>query len=426
MASAELNERPTTPTSNASPSYDLVCIGFGPAQIATAIALREAKQPNNALFLERKQSFSWHSTSVPRSRMNIPFANDLATPRNPKSDFTYVNYLLAKGRLVEFANSDRLQPLRIEFEEYLRWCAEHFKDQVQYGHEVVAIAPERTPEGVRGWNVAVKGETGQTYIVRAKKILAPALSSSSTKSRRQPQLFNIDFEAGQRIVSFDQYLDRRDEIREPRKERLDIALVGNGQRMLEVLDDLLSCHRLGNITVVTENEALAPVRSLGHSESPSNPRLCEIWKRPSNESRSDIQDAPELVQRIYSRAYDKQLQTKGRYTLSVRSSDASLPRSHLIVAENNGTAALGHAGNELFGDVNTLVLGCREKGESLQEVQFKRNTVAPGCRIWLISAKSEGGRSLAKDLAIRAGEVVRALGVRLDARQDQMVINARM
>lgn len=41
--------------------HDLIGIGFGPSNIALAIALRErAGPPLRALFLERQAEFAWH------------------------------------------------------------------------------------------------------------------------------------------------------------------------------------------------------------------------------------------------------------------------------------------------------------------------------------------------------------------------------
>jgi L-ornithine N5-oxygenase len=414
-------------TTNPSEPYDLICIGLGPAQIATAIANDESRKSSKVLFLEKKPSFSWHpSSQLPRTRMENPFIYDLATVRNPRSKFSYTCYLLSQDRLIEFANSDRLQPLREEFEHYLGWCAEQFKTQVRYSSEVVGVVPEKGVNSIRRWNVAVRDKDGKTYILQSKNIMIPS-PSESTISRAQP-LTNVDFLAGQRIISMDEYTTRRNELRQPRETRLNIALVGSGEQTIEVLDDLLSCYRLGNVTLVTENETLAPLRILGDDASPPQPRLCSIWAKPSCEPKPSITGSSELIQSIYARAYEKQVASKGKFVLRVViGRDAAEPTSKadFIISEN----AVGSlkTSSRLFHGLDALVLGCRQKGESLEEVQFKRGAVAEGCRMWMMSANSEGGRSLAKDLAVRAGEVVSALSAATTEEQDgAMMINARM
>jgi L-ornithine N5-oxygenase len=409
-----------------SPVYDLVCIGFGPAQIATAIANREARKSSNILFLERKPSFSWHSTHLVRTRMEAPFVYDLATLRNPRSAFSYVNYLLAQGRLVEFANSDRLNPLRLEFEDYLRWCAEQFKDQVRYGHEVTSVAPEEGEGPVKRWNVAVKDVSGKTSTIHVRSIVAS--SPSGRRKQKQKVLTGVDFLAGQRIISTADYLSRRNSLRDRRETRLNVAVVGSGQHTVEILDDLVSCPWLGNVIMVTENESLAPLRVLGDDPEPPAPQLCSIWASPACKQKATVTDSSELIRSIYGHGYEKKMASKGAFKLRVvMGGDVTeaCSKADVIISEHATNPTLSSG---LFQGLDSLVLGCRQKGESLEEVQFKRGTVSETCRMWLLSARSEGGRSLAKDIAQRAGEIVRTLAAVNDEGRalDGSMIPARM
>jgi L-ornithine N5-oxygenase len=224
----------------------------------------------------------------------------------------------------------------------------------------------------------------------------------------------------------DDYMSRRNDLRDPREPRLNISLVGSSHRSVEVLDDLLSCPRLGNVTVVTENESLAPLKILGDEPAAPSPRLCSIWAKPSCEGKSTVVGSSELIQSIYSRAYEKQVTSKGQYALRVvvgRDTARPIAQSDVIIAERPGAEL---SSNGLFDGLDPLVLGCRQKGESLEEVQFKRGAVAEGCRMWMLSANSEAGRALAKDIAVRAGEVVNALSAGSERDDGTMVINARM
>ncbi|KAF9700241.1 hypothetical protein EKO04_001461 [Ascochyta lentis] len=411
-----------TSSSSSSTLYDLVCVGFGAAQLATAIANREARTDSKVLFIERKPSFSWHSGShLPRSRMESPFLYDLATVRNPRSAFSYACYLLARNRLVEFANSDRLNPLRDEFEDYMKWCAGQFTDQVRYGSEVVGVAPEMEDNIVRSWKVAVKDGNGKTYVVRTRNIAAPTPGKHS--GAKSEPLTTVDFLAGQRIMPMGDYLSRREELRQPFEPRLNVAVVGSSQQAIEILDDLLSCPRLGNITIVTENEELAPLKVLGAQEPPQ-PRLCSIWSKPTCDQKA-VTDSSELIQAIYMRAYEKQVASKGEYALRlVLGKDASEPcsKANIIIRD---TAAAPFSSSGLLQSLNTLVLGCHQLGESFEEVQFKRGAVADA-RMWLMSGNSDGGRALAKDISLRAGEVVSALSSPAAETRNGLVVQARI
>lgn len=176
--------------------------------------------------------------------------------------------------------------------------------------------------------------------------------------------------------------------------------------MAEVLDDLLSCPRLGNITVVTEDEAMAPLTVLNEKEPPQL-QLCSIWSKPATNKPADVTSASELIQAIYMRGYEKHVQTKGEFRLRVvlgQESTAATMNSDIIIRD---TAVVPRSVSGVLQSLDPLILGCQQKGESLEEVQFKRGTVAANCRLWLVSSKSEGGRTLAKDLALTAGEIVR-------------------
>ncbi|KAJ4364819.1 hypothetical protein N0V95_000663 [Ascochyta clinopodiicola] len=424
MSATQQQSRQLDNISNSSSSalYDLVCVGFGPAQLATAIANREARTDSKVLFIERKPSFSWHSGShLPRSRMEGPFLYDLATLRNPRSAFSYACYLLARNRLVEFANSDRLNPLRDEFEDYMKWCADQFTDQVRYGSEVVGVASETEDNTVRSWKIAVKDGNGKTYVVRTRNVAAPTPGKHS--SAKSDSLTTIDFLAGQRIMPMADYLSRREELRQSYEPRLNVAIVGSSSQTIEILEDLLSCPRLGNITVVTENDELAPLKVLGEQEPPQ-PRLCSIWSKPSSDQKP-VTDSSELIQAIYMRAYEKQVASKGEHALRVVfGKDTSEPcsKANVIIRD---TAAAPFSSSGLLQSLNSLVLGCHQLGESVEEVQFKRGAVADA-RMWLMSGNSEGGRSLAKDISLRAGEIVSALSSPAGETRSGLVVQARI
>src|SRR3954454_8616475 len=126
--------------------HDLVGIGFGPSNLALAIALREhnaqADEAIDAVFFERQSAFGWHrGMLLEGATMQVAFLKDLVTLRNPSSRFSFVSYLHARGRLIDFINHKCLYPSRIEFHDYLDWCAAEMAPMVEYGHEVVSARP---------------------------------------------------------------------------------------------------------------------------------------------------------------------------------------------------------------------------------------------------------------------------------------------
>jgi L-ornithine N5-oxygenase len=133
---------------NEVPVYDIVGVGFGPSNLALAIALTEHNDkaaPGEAVtahFLERQPRFGWHrGMLIDDATMQVSFLKDLVTMRNPTSTFSFLCYLQERGRLVDFINHKNLFPLRIEFHDYFEWAAARVDDLVAYGREVVAVHP---------------------------------------------------------------------------------------------------------------------------------------------------------------------------------------------------------------------------------------------------------------------------------------------
>ncbi|MBO3740237.1 lysine N(6)-hydroxylase/L-ornithine N(5)-oxygenase family protein [Actinoplanes flavus] len=123
-------------------TYDLVGIGFGPANLSVAIAAEEAGQPVRAVFFDRKPEFSWHEGLMfAGAEMQVSFLKDLITMRNPRSDYSFLSYLADRERLAKFVNLRTFYPTRTEFNDYYRWVAARFADRVHWGTEVVAVHP---------------------------------------------------------------------------------------------------------------------------------------------------------------------------------------------------------------------------------------------------------------------------------------------
>ena len=67
--------------------HDLIGIGFGPSNLALAIALQEQQAqggtPVDALFIEKQPRFAWHPHMLlDHAHMQISFLKDLATLRS--------------------------------------------------------------------------------------------------------------------------------------------------------------------------------------------------------------------------------------------------------------------------------------------------------------------------------------------------------
>ncbi|MGP3940046.1 lysine N(6)-hydroxylase/L-ornithine N(5)-oxygenase family protein [Streptomyces sp. 6N106] len=151
----------------ASVVHDLIGIGFGPSNVAMAIALSEHNaraaggEEISAHFFEQQPRFGWHrGMLIDDATMQVSFLKDLVTLRNPASEFSFLCYLKSKGRLIDFINHKNLFPLRVEFHDYFEWAAAKVGDMVSYGHEVVGVAPVVRDGAVEYLDVTVRSGEG--------------------------------------------------------------------------------------------------------------------------------------------------------------------------------------------------------------------------------------------------------------------------
>jgi L-ornithine N5-oxygenase len=169
----------STPVTSAEP-VDVLGIGFGPSNLALAIAVDErnatARTPLSTAFLERQPWFGWHRDMlIEGSTMQISYLKDLVTLRNPTSPFSFLAYLHARGRLVDFVNHQLIYPTRVEFHDYLEWAASSFADRVAYDSEVTEVRPVLRDDEVVALDVHAVGEDGVTVRRARAVVLATGL-----------------------------------------------------------------------------------------------------------------------------------------------------------------------------------------------------------------------------------------------------------
>jgi L-ornithine N5-monooxygenase len=156
--------------------HDVIGVGFGPSNLALAIAVAEEESPlgdgTSALFLERQPEFGWHrGMLIDDATMQVSFLKDLVTLRNPASRFSFLSYLHSRDRLVDFINHKNLFPLRVEFHDYLEWAAEQVAHLVHYRHEVVSVRPVTLRNSIEGFEVTARGPEGELARHRARNVV---------------------------------------------------------------------------------------------------------------------------------------------------------------------------------------------------------------------------------------------------------------
>jgi L-ornithine N5-monooxygenase len=195
------------------PVLDLAGVGFGPSNLALAIAVEEQAVPVRARFFERQARFGWHrGMLLEDATMQVSFLKDLVTLRNPASEFSFLCYLRDRGRLVDFVNHKNLFPLRKEFHDYFEWAAERVAHHVRYQAEVSAVRADGD-----GFEVVV----GDECVKARNVVLATGLEANLPDG----------VVAGERIWHNKDLLNRVGSLEDPRQ----VVVVGAGQSAAEVV-----------------------------------------------------------------------------------------------------------------------------------------------------------------------------------------------
>ncbi|WP_018656675.1 lysine N(6)-hydroxylase/L-ornithine N(5)-oxygenase family protein [Actinomadura flavalba] len=299
--------------------HDLVGIGFGPSNLALAIALREqaagSGTPVDAVFLEKQPAFGWHrGMLIEGTTMQVSFLKDLVTMRNPSSEFGFLNYLQDKGRLVDFINHKTMFPSRVEFHDYLEWAAAPFADQVRYGSEVVAVTPVTVDGHVEYLDVVARqdGGSGELSTYRTRNLVVAA-GLEPVLPEGVPN--------GDRIWHSEDLLRRLPTLEDPRR----VLVVGAGQSAAEVVDHLHTTFPAAEVCAVFARYGYTPADDSPFANRIFDPgavdhfyaagddvkELLRAYHQSTNYSVVDM----DLIEELYRRHYQERVQGVERLRL---------------------------------------------------------------------------------------------------------------
>ncbi|ETN44335.1 uncharacterized protein HMPREF1541_10515 [Cyphellophora europaea CBS 101466] len=241
--------------------HDMVCIGFGPAGVGIAVALSDMHETEETItsvpkvrFLERQDAFFWHAGMLlPGAKMQISFIKDLATLRDPCSYFTFLNYLKENDRLVQFTNLSTFLPSRVEFEDYMRWVANHFTDVVDYSQAVERIRPIKTTSGhlYDCLEVQTRNTLTRQLTTRISKNVVIAVGGKANK----PPMFQTPHS---HVLHTSEYQVRIGHALPDANKAYSIAVVGSGQSAAEVFNDLHIRYPNATTKLIMRDTAMRP------------------------------------------------------------------------------------------------------------------------------------------------------------------------
>ncbi|WP_328928115.1 SidA/IucD/PvdA family monooxygenase [Streptomyces sp. NBC_00190] len=202
-------------------------IGAGPANLALAVALEELapELAGETLLVEQSESTVWQrGLLIPWAQSQVSFLKDLATLRNPRSRFTFVNYLHETGRLDDFMSLGTFTPYRSEISDYLQWVVASLERvRVQYNRRAVRIDPVRDASGALSrWDVLFSD---------GSQVSARHLVVAGGRDPRIPEVFQGL--PAERVVHSSEYSVRIAEL--PRDVPQRVVVIGGAQSAVEMV-----------------------------------------------------------------------------------------------------------------------------------------------------------------------------------------------
>ena len=237
--------------------YDVIGVGFGPANIAVACAMEELNLDKEVLFLEAKSESIWqeHMLLEDSDIQNHPL-RDLVTPRNPRSKYSFTNFLFEHDRLFEHFNTGMHFPFRVEYTQYIKWVASYFNHITKYNSRVTEISiADYLDEKI----YRIEVEHGMTYY--SKRLIVA--------SGRTPNIPN-EFKHinSDRVIFLSSYLEKLDKISSTEKLEK-VAVIGGSQSAVEIL-----LHLSNNFP---EAEVVGIHRAFGFKQKDVNPFTGEVY-----------------------------------------------------------------------------------------------------------------------------------------------------
>jgi len=346
--------------------YDVIGIGFGPANIALAIALEELAFAGTRLFLERHSSTKWQPEMMLAGSdiQNHP-SRDLVTPRNPRSRYTFTNFLFENDRLFEHLNLGLEFPLRSEFAEYVRWVAGFFAKDVAYNQTVTTIQVDPVSN-----LYCVTTQAGNQFFARSL-VLAPG------RTPVIPQVF-ADC-ASDQVFHLTQYLGRLAQLAQQRELKR-VAVVGGSQSAIEIMLHLRHRYPQLEIINVQRGYGFRLKDTSQFSEHVYFPSFVDEYYNSSAEAKKNINrhlhytnysaaDA-DVIAELYVGMYEDKLQGKNRITIKnfseVQHCAPTAQGYSLTVLDTQDQTA------EQLSDLDAVVLatGFRNLGTGAQDERF--------------------------------------------------------
>lgn len=205
--------------------YDIIGIGIGPFNLGLA-ALIEPVENVSALFLDQADGFDWHpGLMLDNATLQVPFMADLVTMADPKSKYSFLNFLKETDRLYKFYIREDFFILRKEYNVYCQWAADQLESCL-FGKKVENIIFNEADQVFVIDVLDLKNNDVIQYI--AKKIVLGTGTQPSLPAFMEGKNFP-------NVIHTSEYLNHKENILNADS----VSIIGSGQSAAEIFQDLL-------------------------------------------------------------------------------------------------------------------------------------------------------------------------------------------
>jgi lysine N6-hydroxylase len=255
--------------------YDIIGIGIGPFNLGLA-ALCDDIPELSCIFIDSKPAFYWHpGMMIPGTRMQVPFYADLVTPVNPRSRYSFLNYLCETNRMYRFGINEQLFITRKEYNSYCQWVYSLLKN-LHFNETCIRIVP---------YGENYKIITNKTFYYARHIVIGignvPNIPEFITLGEHENVIHSSD------------YLFHR--------ERLlslpSVTVIGSGQSAAEIFHDLLQqreCFKEG-LSWFTRAERFYPMEYSKLTLEMSTPEYIDFFFLLDKEKREQLLNSQDVL-----------------------------------------------------------------------------------------------------------------------------------
>ncbi|HEV3357698.1 MAG TPA: SidA/IucD/PvdA family monooxygenase [Pseudonocardiaceae bacterium] len=309
---------------------ELLAIGAGPSSLALAVAVEELAKDELAkdtLIVEQHDDVVWQrGMLLPWAQSQVSFLKDLVTLRNPRSAFSFVNYLHSVGRLDEFVNLGSFTPYRMEISNYLAWVAKSLPNvRIEYGARCVSVRPFGVADGAGEWIVEMAD---------GARIVARHLVVAAGRDAHIPSVFaDVPREL---LIHSTEFAARFGELDPERTKR--VVVVGAAQSAAEMLWSAHEALPNARCTMVMRSIGLNAYETSRFTNELFYPSFVDEFHTAGSAARAQLLRemhrtnyaglTPEMIDTLYRQVYIERLTGNERIEM--------IPMVDIVAAESDG------------------------------------------------------------------------------------------